>query len=127
MNKFIHNIPFMTADLLFFLFAASRLLLLTLLRLVVRPDNVCTSYDVFSGAALNYYRNNWCLSLRAFFPHSVSKSGTLPGTALTGDRSPKTGTVPGNRGRLVTLPQELVRSCAHMSASKGYSKAKKLL
>ena len=24
-------------------------------------------------------------------------------------------------------PQELVRSCAHMSASKGYSKAKKLL
>ena len=87
----------------FSFFAASRLLLLMLLRLVVRPDNVCTSYDVFSGAALNYYRNNWCLSLRAFFPHSPSKSGTFPGTALTGDRSPKTGTVPGNRGRLVTL------------------------
>jgi hypothetical protein len=87
----------------FSFFAASRLLLLTLLRLVVRPDNVCTSYDVFSGDALNDYRNNWCLSLRAFFPHSVSKSGTFPGTALTGDRSPKKGTVPGNRGRLVTL------------------------
>ena len=82
----------MTADLLSFLFAASRFLSLTLLHLVVRPDNVCTSYDVFSGDALNGYRNNSFLCLRTYFPHSVSKSGTFSGTALTGDRSPKTGT-----------------------------------
>ena len=34
---------------------------------------------------------------------SITKPGTFPGTAVAGDRSLKTGTVPGNRGRLVTL------------------------
>ena len=35
-------------------------------------------------------------SARAFIP--------FPGIAVAGDRSLETGTVPGNRGRLVTLP-----------------------
>ncbi|KAL7406757.1 hypothetical protein ABVT39_025791 [Epinephelus coioides] len=82
-----------------------RLLLLMLLRLVVLPDNVCTSYNVFSGDAFTDYRNNWCLSLHAFFPHLLSKSGTFSWTAFTRDRSPKSGAVPGNRGCLVTVLQ----------------------
>lgn len=58
-----------------------------LLCLAVPSDNVCTSYHVFSVRSLAVLITGVWVKV---------KSGDI-----CGDRSPKTGTVPANRGRLV--------------------------